>query len=82
MRAMIEAAESALSPRGIKPLGVEGKGGNLWVLVDYNDVILHIFRKEAREFYNLDRLWGDAPQIAFPAVSKQTVSPAKKKKKG
>lgn len=77
---MIEAIDAALSPRGIKPLGVEGREGSRWVLVDYNDVILHIFRKEAREFYNLDRLWGDAPQIAFPDVSSRALPRAKKKK--
>ncbi len=50
---------------GISPLHSEGtyKGG--WLVIDYGDVIFHLFRKEAREFYDLDGLWGDAPQIAL-----------------
>ncbi len=42
---------------------MEGAAGSAWVLMDYTDVILHIFKTEARAFYDLDRLWSDAPQI-------------------
>lgn len=82
IRAMVDAVGGALSAQGIKPYGIEGREGSSWVLVDYSDVILHIFKKDAREFYNLDRLWGDAPKIVFPAVVTRKRAPAKKKKKG
>ncbi len=61
--AIVDAVEAALSKKGSRPLGIEGREAGIWVLMDYNDVILHIFQKEAREFYALDRLWSDAPKI-------------------
>lgn len=66
VRAIVDAVESSAPEIGSSPIGIEGREASQWVLIDYGDVILHIFRKEAREFYNLDRLWGDAPQIPFP----------------
>ncbi|NLU05256.1 MAG: ribosome silencing factor [Firmicutes bacterium] len=50
-----------------KPMHVEGYGLGFWVLLDYGDVIVHVFRDEEREFYGLERLWGDAPQVEFQA---------------
>ncbi len=46
-----------------KPLSVEGRAGATWILVDYGAVVLHVFREEARDFYRLERLWGDAPHV-------------------
>ena len=68
MKAIFEAVDRTLSARGETPIGVEGQAGNVWLLLDYNDVILHIFMASARAFYNLDRLWGDARRIPFPAA--------------
>jgi ribosome-associated protein len=42
---------------------VEGKNGNLWILVDCIDVIVHVFLKEEREKYNIEKLWGECPRI-------------------
>jgi ribosome-associated protein len=55
----------------IKPLRVEGRSQGEWVLVDFGDIIVHIFQAEAREFYSLERLWGDAGRIKWvePAVT-------------
>ncbi|MBQ9315759.1 MAG: ribosome silencing factor [Atopobiaceae bacterium] len=50
---------------GEKPISVEGRAGSTWVLVDYGAVVLHVFREESREFYRLERLWGDAPHVAL-----------------
>ncbi len=47
------------------PDHVEGLEGASWVLLDFFDVIVHLFMKETREFYGLERLWGDAPQVDF-----------------
>lgn len=48
-----------------KPLRVEGKENSLWIIMDYGDVFVHIFEKQTREFYNLERLWSDAPIKRF-----------------
>jgi ribosome-associated protein len=50
-----------LKKDGIRPTGVEGLRGGRWVLVDYVDFVVHVFHPAAREFYQLERLWGDAP---------------------
>lgn len=50
---------------GEKPISVEGRAGSTWVLVDYGAVVLHVFREESREFYRLERLWGEAPHVAL-----------------
>ncbi len=46
-----------------KPLHIEGSGGGQWILIDFGDVIVHVFTEERRSYYNLEGLWGDAPQI-------------------
>jgi ribosome-associated protein len=52
-----------LKEEGVRPVGVEGLRGGRWVLVDYVDFVVHVFHPSAREFYQLERLWGDAPLI-------------------
>ncbi len=49
----------------IKPLRLEGRTEGEWVLVDFGDIIVHIFQDEARDFYSLERLWGDATRIKW-----------------
>ena len=59
-----------LKKEGVRPVGVEGLRGGRWVLVDYVDFVVHIFHPAAREFYQLERLWGDAPlQVLEPQQS-------------
>jgi ribosome-associated protein len=60
--ALAQRLEEALGQAGVKPLGVEGVQEGLWVLMDYNDVVIHIFSQELRQFYDLEGLWGDAPK--------------------
>jgi ribosome-associated protein len=57
--------EKIKETHNIKPLRVEGRTQGEWVLVDFGDIIVHIFQAEPREFYSLERLWGDAPQIKW-----------------
>ncbi len=57
--------------QGVKPLRVEGQSEGEWVLVDFGDIIVHVFQNGPREFYSLERLWGDAARITWeePAVT-------------
>jgi len=63
--AIYESVEKALKERNIRPLSIEGRENAEWVLMDYGDFIVHIFSKEAREYYSLEKLWGDAPRSIF-----------------
>lgn len=65
--AIADGIVKCLKARGDHPLGVEGLKESTWVLIDANDVIVHIFDDETREHYNLEDLWSDAPSIALPA---------------
>ena len=56
-------AEEQLAKNGFRPTRIEGVRNSNWVLMDYNDVILHVFSTEDREFYNLDHIWKDAEVI-------------------
>lgn len=63
VRAIAEHVEEKLRERGIKPLRTEGTGFAHWILMDYGDVIVHIFERETRSYYELEKLWLDAPRI-------------------
>lgn len=61
VKAIAEFIEEESNKRGIKVWHVEGKKEACWILLDCGDIVVHIFYKEARDFYNLERLWADAP---------------------
>ena len=63
MRAMCDEIEQALYKHGIRLLHSEGTGGGGWALLDFGSIIVHIFDKESRLYYNLERIWGDAAQV-------------------
>lgn len=72
VQALSEHVEEKLEESaGIKPLRVEGQSEAEWVLVDFGDIIVHIFQEASREFYSLERLWGDSERVRWeePAVS-------------
>jgi len=61
VKAIVEAIDEGLIEMGIKAWHREGARGGKWVLLDYVDVVVHVFQRSAREFYALEKLWGDAP---------------------
>lgn len=63
-RTLREAAEEALDATGLA-YKVEGEASSRWCLIDAGHVVVHIFNRSGREFYNLERLWGDAPSMRF-----------------
>ena len=63
VKALADEVEEKLSAEGLEPKRIEGYASDSWILLDYYEVIVKIFMKEKREFYALERLWGDAPEI-------------------
>lgn len=71
LKALADAGEKAMKDYGILPHHVEGHRGGTWILQDYGDVVVHVFDKEARAFYDLDRLWADAKTVDLSDVLAQ-----------
>ncbi len=64
--AISESIEQVLKKSEVMPLGVEGRGAAEWILLDYGSFVVHVFSKKAREYYSLEKLWGDAPRLSWP----------------
>ena len=62
-KAIADEVEYKLSQKGVKPTRTEGFNGANWIILDYSDIVVHIFYKETRDFYSLERLWSDGEQI-------------------
>jgi ribosome-associated protein len=58
--------EESLRKEGVRPLGMEGMREGRWVLLDYDDFVVHVFLDSVRDFYQFDRLWGSAQEIPIP----------------
>jgi ribosome-associated protein len=67
VQAIVEAIEATLKAEGHRVLHREGAAESGWVLLDYGDLVVHVFLPETRAFYALDRLWGDAPELPIEA---------------
>jgi len=65
VRAIADNVESKLSESGLRLHHMEGYQNGRWILLDFLDVVVHVMAPEERSFYNLERLWGDAPEVAF-----------------
>lgn len=63
---IVDAVEGALRKRGRRPIRREGETEGSWVLLDYGDLVVHVFSAEERGYYDLERLWGDAPRVGVP----------------
>jgi ribosome-associated protein len=61
VQAIADAIDERLRAEKVRPLHVEGYNRGQWVLLDYGDLVVHIFQEDTRRFYSLERLWGDAP---------------------
>jgi len=66
VKTIAEEVEARLkADGGIRPLRVEGLGDSQWILLDYGDIVVHIFLDETRAYYDLERLWSDAPRVTW-----------------
>ena len=63
VKTLCDYAEYTLEQLGERMLGREGHRGNSWELLDYGSLVVHVFTEEARQFYDLERLWADAEQV-------------------
>ncbi|MBP1561704.1 MAG: ribosome silencing factor [Oscillospiraceae bacterium] len=62
-KSLADELEFRLKEMGAEPRQVQGNNGSNWIILDYSDVVVHIFYKETREFYNLERLWQDGHEV-------------------
>jgi ribosome-associated protein len=66
VQAIAQSIQENLARAGRRPLAVEGYTTGHWVLLDYGDVVVHVFQESVRDFYDLERLWTRAPQVSLP----------------
>jgi len=72
VQALAEEAEAELKEIDRRPLRREGLKDATWVLLDYGDIVIHVFDQETRSYYDLERLWGDAPRTEFDPVASRS----------
>ncbi|MGR4009876.1 ribosome silencing factor [Leucobacter sp. 1207-22] len=63
VQAISDGIEEDLNKAGVRTIRREGRAGGRWILLDFGDLLVHVFHHEDREFYQLERLWGDCPNI-------------------
>ena len=71
VKALAGEVEFKLGLRGVDPVHFEGRDGGGWIVLDYSSVIVHIFSRENRDFYQLEKLYGDAEEITFVGLDDQ-----------
>jgi len=80
MQAIADEVEKRLKAEGVRPAHVEGYQNSEWILMDYGDMVVHIFSRNARVYYDLERLWRDGKRIDADAlVEKREVKPIRRK---
>ena len=73
-RSVADSITETMAKRGEKPLGLEGYDEGRWVLIDLDDVIVHVFQDEVRRKYDLERLWSDAPALDVAGEAARTAA--------
>ena len=75
VQAIADGVEEALRKKGVRPALTEGYARGQWILMDFFDFIVHVFQPATRQYYELERLWGDAKKIEISLSSSKTQSP-------
>ncbi len=73
---IVEEIDRAMEEAGEQRLGLEGYDSSRWVLLDYGDIVVHVFDPETREYYDLENLWADAPRVPWEPAEKRPVQPS------
>lgn len=68
IKALVDEVDRKLSEAGEPPIRREGLRSDIWVLMDFGSVIVHVFTDEARKFYNLERLWSDSEEVTLSSL--------------
>lgn len=71
VRTITEEVERVLAGKGVKPVRREGVEQGRWILIDFVDIVLHAFTVEERDYYDLERLWKDAPRVRWEQPAKK-----------
>jgi ribosome-associated protein len=74
-QALAQGIEEAMRSKGMRPVAVEGLPHGSWVLMDFGDVVVHVFMHESRELYDIDGLWLDARRLPVPGASEENDGP-------
>lgn len=78
-RAIADSVAEVLARAGQRPLSLEGTTSGQWVLIDFGDVVAHVFRRDTRSHYALERLWSDAKSIPIPDNSSTSTAAPKRR---
>ncbi len=70
-KALADEVEYQLKAKGVPPIREEGYSGATWIILDYGDIVVHVFYKETRDFYNLEKLWSDGEDIDISGYIKE-----------
>ena len=70
VQAIARALTDEIKAHKRKPIGVEGERGGRWILIDFGDVVAHVFYHEERDYYQIEKLWSDAPRVALTGSSR------------
>lgn len=71
-----QGIEEELGKKKVAPISIEGMTSSTWVLIDYGDVVVHVFQEDARQLYDIEGLWMDASRVSVPGEEGQTPSRA------
>jgi ribosome-associated protein len=71
VKALADAVDEELAKQGTRAIAIEGFPGGSWVLIDFVDVVVHVFQRDARAIYDLDGLWMDATRVPVPGASSE-----------
>jgi len=63
--AIYESIQQELKKGKLLPIGVEGRESAEWILIDYGSFVVHVFSRQTRGYYSLEKLWGDAPRLSY-----------------
>lgn len=70
VKALVDEVEYQLGEKGVKPKSIEGYQSQTWIMLDYYDIIVHVFLEETRDFYQLERLWADGIPVDISDIVK------------